>query len=62
MDCFSFEKPEIIDDSNLRVEPELRKGAIFKGGARIENCSSYGKADANCGLECRKYNAVFFML
>ena len=51
MDCFSFEKPVIIDGSNLRVEPELRRGAI-----RIENCSRYGKADANYGLDCRKYN------
>lgn len=24
MDCFFFEKPEIIDDVNLREEPELR--------------------------------------
>ena len=33
MNCFSFEKLEIIDDSNLRMKPELRRGAI-----RIENC------------------------
>ena len=49
----------IIVDSNLREEPELGREAIIKGGARIENCSSYGKTDANYGLECRKYNAIF---
>ena len=62
MDYFFFTKSETIDGIKLREEPELRKEAIIEGGARIENYNSYGKSNANTGLEFRKYNAGFPMI